>query len=142
MSRYLLFFMFIAFLTLPALQAHAQGPTTSDLYEALLESKEIMIQSQQERIGFLNNVISWILALSAIIITIAVGTISYIYRGLLNDIKKRNAQLKQQEEVIAKIVEAEEFQFKLNELQNGLDKVTHDTKTLRKQTGIDDLWKL
>lgn len=125
-------FLFICF---TSTRVHAQEPTTSEVYDALLESKETLIQLQNEKINFLNNTISWIIAIATIASTVIISVISYIYRNLLKNIRKRNEQLKQQEEVIAKIVQADEFQEKLDQLQNDLAGLQNKQQKFQKKIG-------
>ncbi|GLO64757.1 hypothetical protein [Oceanobacillus kimchii] len=133
------FFFIITFAVLVTFlftkNVHAQEVTTIEVYEALLDTKETLIQYQSEKINLLNNTITWIIAISALFSTVAIAVITYIYRTFLNDIKKRNEQLKQQEKVISKIIEAEEFQEKLESLQNELTGLQQKQKNFQKRIG-------
>lgn len=136
MPRFFITFLAAIFLvSFTATTSHAREASTNEVYEALLESKETLIQYQNEKIDLLNNAITWIIAIATIVSTVIIAAVSYIYKRNLRDIERRNAKLKQQEKVLSKVVETEEFQKKLENLQNDINSLQRKQRTFQRDIG-------
>jgi hypothetical protein len=105
-------------------------PTTNQVYEALIESKNVLIEVQKEKIEFLNNLIGWIFAGLGILVTLIIIYVSYIYRKNLKEIETRSKQLQIQHNQIREIADSKAFKNNLEQLQSEVSKYDEKTQSL------------
>lgn len=88
-------------------------PSKSELYEALIKTKD-------DRIILLNNIINWILALAAILVTVAVVIFGWFLKNLKNKYK----------ELVSQSNKAKVLVNKLEDTSKEISIIQEDIKTI------------